>query len=94
VLEDLGSCIPQIPFQTFMDHLTPQPEFNIEATMKSLESSFILTALGRWTVVDKSPKDQDCPEDVVFKPIPDLFKKVVDVIILFADEIDLRGLLN
>jgi RecB family endonuclease NucS len=50
--------------------------------MKSLKSSSILTALDRWTVFDKSPKDQDCPEDAAFKPIPDLFKKVVDAIIL------------
>jgi hypothetical protein len=65
-----------------MNHLAPQPEFDIETTMKSLKSSSILTALDRLTVFDKSPKDQDCPEDVAFKPIPDLFKKVVDAIIL------------
>jgi hypothetical protein len=83
VLADPGSCIPEIPFQTFMDHLAPpQPEFDIEATMKSLKSSSILTALDRWAVFDKSPKDQDCPEDIAFKPIPDIFKKVVDAIIL------------
>jgi hypothetical protein len=31
---------------------------------------------------NKSPKNQDCPEDTAFKPIPEIFKKVVDAIIL------------
>ena len=83
MLEDLGSCIPEIPFQTFMDHLAPpQPDFDVEATMQTLNSSSILTSLDRWTVFDKSPKDQNCPEDAAFKPIPDIFKKVVDAMIL------------
>jgi hypothetical protein len=32
-------------------------------------------------VFDKEPTDQSCQEDAVFKPLPDIFKKVVDEII-------------
>jgi hypothetical protein len=38
VLEDLGSSVPMIPFQTFMDHLAPpQPDFDLDKTMISLK---------------------------------------------------------
>jgi hypothetical protein len=83
VLEDLGSRIPEISPQTFMDFLAPpQPDFDIEATMKTLKSDpAVLTASGRWTAFDKEPTDQYGREDAVFKPLPDIFKKVVDAII-------------
>jgi hypothetical protein len=82
VLDDLGSCIPEIPFQTFMDHLAPpQPDFNLKATIMSLKSASILTASDKWTVFDKAPKDRDCSEDAAFKPIPDIFTQVVDEIV-------------
>ena len=82
VLDDLGSCIPEIPFRTFMDHLAPpQPNFDLEATITSLKSASILTAIDRWTVFDKAPKDRDCSEDAAFKPIPDIFTQVVDEIV-------------
>ena len=84
VLEDLGSSIPEITFQTFMDFLAPpQPDFDLNATMKMLksDSSRILTTSDRWTAFDKEPKDQVGREDAVFQPIPDIFKKVVDAII-------------
>ena len=84
VLEDLGSCIPEIPFQTFLDHLAPpKPDFDIDAPMKSLKSArpSIITASDRWTMFDKVPKDQDCSEDAAFKPIPEIFAKVVEAII-------------
>jgi hypothetical protein len=39
VLEDLGSRIPEITLQVFIDFLAPpQPSFNIEATMEMLKS--------------------------------------------------------
>jgi hypothetical protein len=66
-----------------MDFLAPpQPDFNIEATMKMLKSNpAVITASGWWTVFDKEPTDQSGREDAVFKPLPDIFKKVVDAII-------------
>jgi hypothetical protein len=83
VLEDLGSKIPEINLKTFMDFLAPPlPAFDLDAAMKMLKSpdSQILTPSGRWTAFDKVPKDQDGREDVVFKPIVNIFKKVTDVI--------------
>jgi hypothetical protein len=41
----------------------------------------ILTASGRWTAYEKEPKDQTGKEDAIFKPMPDIFKKVVEAII-------------
>lgn len=84
VLEDLGSRIPEITLQAFIDFLAPpQPAFNIEATMEMLKSDRegILAASGRWTAYEKEPKDQTGKEDAIFKPMPDIFKKVVDAII-------------
>jgi hypothetical protein len=82
VLDDLGSRIPEIPFQTFLDHLAPpQPDFDLEATIRSLKSASILTALDWWTAFDQAPKDRDCSEEAAFKPIPEIFTKVVDKIV-------------
>jgi hypothetical protein len=83
VLEDLGSHIPEITLENFMDFLAPpQPDFDINATMKTLNSDpAVMTASGRWTAFDKEPTSQSGREDAVFKPLPDIFKKVVDAII-------------
>ena len=84
VLEDLGSCIPMIPFQTFLYHLAPpQPDFDLNATMQSLKlgSEPILTSSNRWSRFAKSPKDSQGSEDVVFSPIPEIFTKVVVAIV-------------
>jgi hypothetical protein len=82
VLEELGTRIPQITLQDFMDFLAPpQPEFDIEATMEKLKTSGVLTALGRWKAFDKEPKDQSGREDVVFKPMSDIFNATVTAII-------------
>jgi hypothetical protein len=84
LLEDLGSSILEITFQTFVDFLAPpQPDFDLNATMKLLKSgsSRILSTSRRWIAFDKEPKDQVGREDAVFQPLPDIFKKVVDAII-------------
>jgi hypothetical protein len=83
VLEDLGSRIPEITLENFMGFLAPpQPDFDIDATMKTLSSDpAVITASGRWTAFDKEPTSQSGREDAVFKPLPDIFKKVVDAII-------------
>jgi len=84
VLEDLESCVPEIPLQAFMDFLVPpQPDFNIEAMMEMLKSDSegILTASGRWTAYEEEPKDQVGKEDAIFKPMSDIFKKTGDAII-------------
>lgn len=82
VLEDLGPCIPEIPFQTFMDHLAPpQPDFDIDGTMKWLKGpAAVLTTSDRWTKFEKAPKDQES-EDGAFGPISEIFTKVVEAII-------------
>ena len=66
-----------------MDFLAPpEPDFNIDVTMKTLNSDpAVITASGQWTAFDKEPTSQSGQEDAVFKPLPDIFKKVVDVII-------------
>jgi hypothetical protein len=84
VLEDLGSSIPMIPFQTFLNHLAPpQPDFDLEATMKSLKlgSTPVLTSSNRWSKFAKAPKDSQGSEDEIFSPIPDIFLEVVVAII-------------
>jgi hypothetical protein len=84
VLEDLGSCIPMIPFRAFLDHLAPpQPDFNLNATMQLLKlgSEPVLTSLNRWTKFPKAPKDSQGSEDGVFGPIPEMCTKIVVAII-------------
>lgn len=57
VLEDLGSCIPEIPFQTFMNHSTlPKPDFYIDAAMKL--PALPLQVSGR-LLDTEAPKDQN-----------------------------------
>jgi hypothetical protein len=70
--------------ENFMDFLAPpQPDFDIDATMKTLNSDpAVITASGWWTAFDKEPTSQSSREDAVFKPLPDIFKKVVDAIIM------------
>ena len=84
VLEDLGSTIPQIPFKDFLTHLAPpQPSFDLEATMKALHAhpKGILTSSSWWKAFNTKPKDQKATEDAIFKPLSDIFNKVVDTII-------------
>jgi hypothetical protein len=91
VLEDLGSSIPEVPLQDFMKFLVPpQPQFDVVATINTLKSDIILSASGRWTVFDNEPKDQRAAGNDVFKPITNIFKKVVDAIIKHSDT-DLTG---
>jgi hypothetical protein len=88
VSEDLGSHIPQITRQDFMDFLAPpQPEFDIQATMEILKAdpAGILTASGRWKAFDTEPKDQPGREDAIFKPMPYIFSKIVEAIIANSD---------
>lgn len=83
VLEDLGPCIPEIPFQTFMDHLVPpQPDFDIDGMMKWLKGpAAMLTTSDQWTKFEKAPKDQES-EDGAFGLISEIFMKVVEAIIV------------
>jgi hypothetical protein len=87
VLHDLGSNIPSIPFQAFLDHLAPpQPDFDLDATMQSLrlgseDSDPVLTSSNQWSQFPKTPKDSQCSEDSTFSPIPDIFTKVVVAIV-------------
>lgn len=85
VLQDLGECIPMISFQEFLDSLAPPcPHgFNLAATMESLKSGSapVLTSENRWSMFPKAPKDLDGSEGEIFRPIPEIFKKVVLAII-------------
>ena len=57
MLEDLGSCIPEIPFQTFTNHLTfPKPDFDIDAAM---ELPALPLQVGGRLLDTEAPKDQN-----------------------------------
>jgi len=80
VLEDLGSYVPEIPFQTFLDYLAPPlPDFDHDVTMESLKSGSepALSSSNRWSKFPKDPKDSQGSEDRVFSPMPEIFTKVV-----------------
>jgi hypothetical protein len=79
-LLSLGSCVPMIPFQTFLDRLAPpQPDFDLDATMTSLRSGFepALTSSNRWSKFVDAPNDSQGSEDEESSPIPDIFTNVV-----------------
>ena len=84
VLHDLGSSIPEIPFKTFLKHLTPpQPDFDMTTTINWLKSKKIgaLTSSNKWKGFSKAPKDQRS-EDAAFKPLLNIFSGVVKAIVL------------
>jgi hypothetical protein len=86
VLEDLGSSIPEVPLQDFIKFLAPpQPQFDVGATINTLKSDIILSTSCRWAAFDKEPKDQRAVENDVFRPITNIFEKVVDAIIKHSD---------
>jgi hypothetical protein len=83
VLDDLGSFIPEIPFQTFMEYLAPpQPDFDIDSTIEWLNSASdpTLTLSNQWTAFAVVPKDQGS-EDTAFRPIRDIFSNVMKAIV-------------
>jgi len=87
VLDDLGSHIPEIPFQTFLKYLAPiVPSFDLNSTMQSLKSGPqpVLSHSNRWSDFPKAPKD-DTSEDIAFSPLPEVFTKVVAAIIANSD---------
>lgn len=91
VLQDLGTSIPEISFQTFIDFLAPtKPQFDIGAAINALKSESILSASGRWSAFDKEPKDQLGHENDVFKPMTNIFTKAVDAIIKHSNLTDSR----
>ena len=75
---------PGDPFPDFHGSLSapPQPDFDIDATMKWLKSgpAAVLTTPDRWTLFEKAPKDQES-EDEAFGPISEIFTKIVEAII-------------
>jgi hypothetical protein len=88
VLDDLGSTVPQVTFQAFMDFLAPRrPDFDLDATMNTLKSmpDPVLSASDRWNAFNVEPKDQSGGEDAVFKPMAEIFKGVIDAIIANSD---------
>jgi hypothetical protein len=67
-----------------MDHLAPpQPAFNLNATMTSLQSGSvpILDRSNRWSKYKKAPKDMDCTEIAAFQPMEEIFTAVTKAII-------------
>ena len=85
VLQDLGSCIPEVSYETFLTHLAPQLPgiVDLRATMQSLKlgSDPILTSSDQWSMFPKAPKDSLGSEDTIFSPMPEIFNKVVEVIV-------------
>ena len=85
VLQDLGECIPMIPFQEFLEYLAPRypRSFNLAATMRSLKSGPkpVLTSENRWSKFPNAPKYIKASEDEIFKPMPEIFMEVVLAII-------------
>jgi hypothetical protein len=83
-LGHLGSSIPMIPFQTFLNHLAPpQPDFDLDATMESLKSGSqpTLTSSNRWSKFADAQNDSQRSEDEISSPMPAIFAKVVLAII-------------
>jgi hypothetical protein len=84
VVEDLGGSIPQVPLKDFIAHLAPpQPDFDLEVTVAALKADpeGILPYSNRWKSFDTEPKDQGDKEDTIYKPLTDIFNKIVDTII-------------
>ena len=82
VLQDVGSYVPMVPFQIFLDYLAPpQPKFNLTATMRLLKSWSVLTTASRWSMFPKAPKDSQDSEDKVFSSLPGIFTEVVAAIV-------------
>ena len=84
VLHDLGSYIPMIPFQAFLDYLAPpQPNFNLNVTIQSLKSGPkpVISLSNQWSDFPKAPKDSQGSEDGVFSAMPKIFTKVVAAIV-------------
>jgi hypothetical protein len=70
-----------------MDHFAPlPPAFDLDATMTMLRSgsSPILNASNQWTEFLTAPKDQNS-EDGAFRPILEIFRRVVEAIIANSD---------
>jgi len=63
-----------------MDFLAPpQPDFDICATMETLvqDPEGIITASNVWPIFEKKLKDQIGKEDTIFKPMSDIFRKIM-----------------
>jgi hypothetical protein len=84
VLQDLGSSIPEISFEDFLDYLAPPlPAFDIKKTMALLESGpnpTIISKSKRWSGFPKNPKDSGSVEIETFSPMLDIFSDIVAAI--------------
>ncbi|KAN0109363.1 hypothetical protein V8E52_009407 [Russula decolorans] len=89
VLRDMGSFVPMVSFQTFLDKLAPLPpdSINLNATMQSLRLGLepALTPSNKWSKFAKAPKDSQDSEDTTFSPMPEIFTKVVAAIVANSD---------
>jgi hypothetical protein len=90
VLKDLGKSIPEIPFESFLHNLAPKsPSFNRHATMESLKSGSqpaIVRSTNRWSKFPNTPNIATGSEDEIFKPMPEIFTKVVAAIAANLDK--------
>lgn len=77
VLQDLGSYIPMIPFRQFLDHLAPRVKFDLNSTMKLLNSDreFLLHS-DQWY---NFPEDNT--EKGVFGRMSKIFSRIVTAVI-------------
>ena len=84
VLQHLGSRIPMVSFQDFLDYFAPpQPDFDLNAVFRSLKfgSEPVLTSENRWSKFPTDPKDSPDSENGASSPMPEIFTKVVVTII-------------
>ena len=84
VLQHLGSHIPMVSFQDFLDYFAPpQPDFDLNAVLRSLKfgSKPVLTFENRSSKFPTDPKDSPDSENGASSPMPEIFKNVVDTII-------------
>jgi hypothetical protein len=84
VLLDLGSHIPMVTLEDFLEYLAPpRPDFDLDATIQSLKlgPDPALSRSNRWSKFSKASKRSKRPkEDTLFGPMPDIFTKVVAAI--------------
>ena len=88
VLQDLGSCIPMVSFQDFLDYFAPpQPNFDLNATIATLQSlklgsePGVLTSEDRWSKFSNDSNDSIESENSVFSSMPEIFTKVVVAVV-------------
>ena len=77
VVQDVGSNVPEVPVQWFMDNILPRPlpNFNLPDILQRLESAGHITS-GAWTKFDKLPAQSPKTEDDVFAALEPIARAI------------------